>query len=186
MIAHWKARQNKLAFVLVVEDRVEIQNLIKIALKNASWVGCVHVVGSAEEAMRFLQKKEKYVSADSPDLIICDLYLPGKNGQYILEQIKSSRALMSIPVVMFSDSVEESAIAQAYSGGAEIYLRKPLDIDAFFRMMENLKDFWNKIQTDSKRKRRHRVRQLLHKNQFTELPKARHFFLLIATFVSTF
>lgn len=60
----------------------------------------------------------------TPDIIILDILLPGKNGFEILEEIKNKEETKNIPVVILSNFGQKEEIEKGLNLGAEKYLVK--------------------------------------------------------------
>lgn len=63
--------------------------------------------------------------AESPDLILLDLMLPGIDGVEVCRRLKADRALRRIPVIMVTAKGEEADIVTGLELGAEDYVTKP-------------------------------------------------------------
>lgn len=74
---------------------------------------------------------------NKPDLVFCDVVMPGISGLIVLGHIK--RAFPEQKVILMSGLNEESAIEEARILGAETFLLKPVSLDD----LEN--NFINKI-----------------------------------------
>jgi len=61
------------------------------------------------------------------DLVMLDIMMPGINGYQVLEQIKASRELRDLPVIMISAIDEMASVVRCIELGAEDYLPKPFD-----------------------------------------------------------
>lgn len=61
---------------------------------------------------------------DTPDIIILDILLPGKNGYEILEELKKNEVTKNIPVVILSNFGQKEEIEKGLQLGAEKYLIK--------------------------------------------------------------
>ena len=60
-----------------------------------------------------------------PDLVICDIIMPGMNGFELIEQIKAQELTAHIPIILLSsDASVDSKIESAHIG-ADAYLTKP-------------------------------------------------------------
>ncbi len=73
-----------------------------------------------------------------PDLVLLDLHLPDMNGDKVLEAMKSDPALAHIPVVMLSADATPGQVRRLMEAGADEYLTKPLDIDQFLRVVNDV------------------------------------------------
>lgn len=107
-----------MAKVLVVEDEMHIQKLIKLILEKNKFV--VDAVGSGEEALQYLDATEV-----KPDLILLDIMMPGIDGLQVLRSIKANSKLKNIPVVMLTALAQENVVLQGIKLGAKDYIRKP-------------------------------------------------------------
>src|SRR5580698_6229332 len=100
--------------VLLVEDSPTDVLLTREALESATMQNHLHVVDNGVEAMEFLRRKGKHSAAPRPDLILLDLNMPCKNGQEVLDEIKSDPSLKAIPVVMLTTSKTGTDVIEAY------------------------------------------------------------------------
>lgn len=60
-----------------------------------------------------------------PDLIICDIQMPGITGINVAQEIKSSPSLQHIPLLFISAAASPHDIQLGLSVGADVYLTKP-------------------------------------------------------------
>ena len=104
--------------VLVVEDEIHIQKLIKLILEKNKFE--VIAVGSGEEALLALETADP-----KPDLVLLDIMMPGIDGLQVLRIIKANSSLKHIPVVMLTALAQESVVLQGIKLGAKDYIRKP-------------------------------------------------------------
>ncbi|WP_241020107.1 ATP-binding protein [Burkholderia sp. Ac-20345] len=78
----------------------------------------------------------KLVHDSPPDLILLDLNLPGQSGEAILRVIRTSPGLSAIPVVILSADALQDSIERLRTAGATAYLTKPLDLKAFYTILD--------------------------------------------------
>src|SRR6202051_3833029 len=90
--------------VLLVEDSPGDVRLTREAFKDAKVHINLHVAVDGADAMVFLRRQGEYANVPRPDLILLDLNLPKKDGREVLEEIKESPTLKSIPVVILTTS----------------------------------------------------------------------------------
>jgi two-component system, chemotaxis family, response regulator Rcp1 len=135
-------RNSKLIEILMVEDNPADARLTKEAFKDAKVLNNMHVVADGEEAMLFLKRMGKYNGSPRPDLILLDLNLPKKDGREVLAEIKKDPELKRIPVVILTTSEDEKDIFRAYDLHANAYVKKPVDLDQFMKIVEAVEDFW--------------------------------------------
>jgi chemotaxis family two-component system response regulator Rcp1 len=131
--------------VLLVEDSPGDVRLTKEAFKDAKVHIRLHVASDGAEAMAFLRREGKHENAPRPDLILLDLNLPKKDGREVLEEIKESPSLKSIPVVVLTTSASEEDILRSYLLHANCYITKPVDLDGFLKVVKSIDNFWLSI-----------------------------------------
>ena len=74
--------------------------------------------------------------------MLLDLSLPKLNGLEVLRRIKDDARTKSIPVVVLTSSREEPDIERAYTLGANSYIVKPVDFEAFARAVSDVGLYW--------------------------------------------
>ncbi len=78
-------------------------------------------VNDGDQLMNLL----KSMSTALPDILFLDLNMPRKTGYECLIEIKHNKKLQSIPVIIFSTSIDPKDVKQLYENGAHCYIRKP-------------------------------------------------------------
>jgi two-component system, NtrC family, response regulator HydG len=111
--------------VLVVDDEPALREVL--SLRIADWGHEVHAVADAAEAEREIDRRR-------PDLVLCDLVLPGSSGMALLHRIK--RQDDRLPVVMITAHGNIDGAVEAMKAGAADFLTKPLDYVALFALLE--------------------------------------------------
>jgi two-component system response regulator len=128
--------------ILIVEDNNADLMIMREALLETGLPGNLHTVANGEDAIKFLRRVGDYSAAPRPHLILLDLNMPRKNGHEVLQEIKSDRLLMGIPVVVLTTSQADDDISRAYAAHANCYIRKPVDFDSFCEVMRRIETFW--------------------------------------------
>jgi CheY-like chemotaxis protein len=77
-----------------------------------------------------------------PSLILLDSGLPGMEGCEVLKRIRDADETRWIPVVMFSSSAVPEVIRAAYERGANGYVVKPADAEAYRKAVGAMAAFW--------------------------------------------
>ncbi|MGB2620922.1 MAG: response regulator [Candidatus Acidiferrum sp.] len=132
------------AQVLLVEDSLGDARLTQVAFHEADPSIQLHVASDGVEAMAYLRRVGARNLALRPDLILLDLNLPRMDGCQVLACIKEDASLKSIPTVILTTSEAEADIAKSYQLQANCYLCKPVGLDAFEKLINNINDFWLK------------------------------------------
>jgi chemotaxis family two-component system response regulator Rcp1 len=128
--------------VLLVEDSPGDVRLTREAFKDAKVHVNLNVASDGAEAMDFLNREGKHAQAPRPDLILLDLNLPRKDGREVLEEVKESPTLKSIPVVILTTSASDADILRSYRLHANCYITKPVSLDGFLEVVKSIDDFW--------------------------------------------
>ena len=131
------------ATILLVEDDPGDQKLIKVSLKSQRIANELYIVGSGEEGMEFLYHRGNY-SAETPlpDLILLDLKMQGMGGKEFLRRIKQDEKMKKIPVVILTSSDSEKDILDSYNLQASGYIKKPVELGGFKRVMKEMGEYW--------------------------------------------
>ncbi len=131
--------------ILLVEDNPAHAEMVMRSLETHRVANTITHVADGEQALNYLFHRGEYANDDKcvqPHLVLLDLRLPKVDGLQVLEKIKSSEELLSIPVVILTTSASEIDVAKAYHHHANSYLVKPIDFDDFTKMMDELGYYW--------------------------------------------
>jgi two-component system, chemotaxis family, response regulator Rcp1 len=140
----WNKVNNRF-IILLVEDNPADVRLTQEALVNGKVKHELHVASDGVEAIAFLRRQGPFRQAPRPDLILLDLNLPRKDGREVLAEIKADPDLMGIPVIILTSSQAEEDILKSYNLYANGYIVKPVDLEQFFRIIRQIKEFWMSI-----------------------------------------
>ena len=97
---------------------------------------------SAEEALAFLRHEGPYEHAPRPHLVVTSIRLPLRSGLDLLAELKGDADLCAIPVVVFSMYDAPEIISQSYVLGANGYIIKPHELDAFYEAVHKIEAYW--------------------------------------------
>jgi chemotaxis family two-component system response regulator Rcp1 len=128
--------------VLLVEDSPGDVRLTREAFKDAKVHVNLHVASDGMQAMAYLNHEGEHVNAPRPDMILLDLNLPKKDGREVLDEIKQSPTLKTIPVVILTTSASEADILRSYWLHANCYITKPVGLDGFLDVVRSIDSFW--------------------------------------------
>ncbi|MEA3442930.1 MAG: response regulator [Chloroflexota bacterium] len=129
--------------ILLVEDDLADQKLIKTSLRNQRIANDLYIVNNGEEGLDFLHHRGNYGSASpQPDLILLDLNMPGMGGKEFLKRVKKDEKLQHIPVVILTTSDLDKDILDSYKLQASGYVNKPVTLDEFKEVMTKIKEYW--------------------------------------------
>jgi len=131
--------------ILVVEDSPEDYETTLRAFRRAGLRNRMLRCATGDEALDFLHRRGRYVDpAESPRpaIILLDLNLPGTDGRDVLQEIKQEGELAPIPVVVLTTSADYREVEACYAAGANSYVQKPVDLDAFMDAIRRLSEYW--------------------------------------------
>jgi CheY-like chemotaxis protein len=130
--------------ILLVEDNPHDLELTLVALERSQLANEVIVVRDGAEALDYLFRREVYANRldGNPAVLLLDLKLPKIDGLQVLEAIRQSEELRSIPVVMLTSSREEPDLSRAYQLGVNAYVVKPVEFKEFVSAISDLGIFW--------------------------------------------
>ena len=131
--------------ILLVEDTPQDAELTTRALKKNNLANRLITVEDGAEALDFIFCRGKYATrnnAHSPKVVLLDLKLPKVSGLEVLRALKQDERTRSIPVVVVTSSREDPDIKTAYALGANSYVVKPVDFDAFAAAVSSLGMYW--------------------------------------------
>ncbi|MEI6412502.1 MAG: helix-turn-helix domain-containing protein, partial [Bacteroidota bacterium] len=114
--------------LLIIEDNAELQFFLKRKLN------VLYQITSATDGDAGLQQAFDMV----PDLIICDIELPNRNGLDIVRTLKSDLRTSHIPIILLT---ARSTVEQQIEGtmtGADAYITKPFNIQYLQEIIRNL------------------------------------------------
>jgi CheY-like chemotaxis protein len=104
------------ATVLVVDDEIHMRRLAARILELAGYN--VLEAASGNEALSIIEKTP-------PDVITCDISMPGMSGFEFLAAIKALPSAANIPVIMLTALGQNKDISRATALGAAAYISKP-------------------------------------------------------------
>ncbi len=120
--------------IFLVDDDEDDHGLFAEALKELKIKTNLVSLFDGEELMKHLD----VAGNRKPDIVFLDINMPRKNGIECLEEIKSSKELQQIAVVMYSTTSNPSYIEKCYEGGADMYLVKPYGFENLITALDHV------------------------------------------------
>lgn len=122
--------------VLVIDDDWDMQNYLKTLLGTRYQVITCQ---SAEEAIDKINEK-------SPDIILSDVAMPGKDGFELCREIKSNIQICHIPVILVTAKGTIDSQVEGLDMGADAYVTKPFDPSYLLALIRSQLENRRKIQ----------------------------------------
>lgn len=113
--------------VLVIDDEPALREVLSLRIADRGHD--VRAVGDAAEA-------ERQIDRHRPDVVLCDLVLPGSSGMELMRRIKRNDE--RLPVVMITAHGNVDGAVEAMKSGATDFLTKPLDYVSLHALLESI------------------------------------------------
>ena len=104
--------------LLLIDDDKSINESLGAVLSEAGYK-----IFTAEDALKGLEQFDRF----PPDLILCDLKLPGMSGIDLLQRVKTSDS--NFPFIIITAYDDSDSTIEAIQKGAYDYVEKPIDIE---------------------------------------------------------
>jgi CheY-like chemotaxis protein len=120
--------------ILLAEDNEGDVYLVRRALEKQGLPHQLIIARNGEDALRLLIDAEKGPQGSLPDLILLDLNLPRVDGGQILSRIRRTSLFDQTPVIVLTSSDSPKDREMALGLGANLYFRKPTDLNSFMKL----------------------------------------------------
>jgi CheY-like chemotaxis protein len=115
--------------ILLADDSLTIQKVVELTFADTDFR--VVAVSSGDELLERLRDSQ-------PDLIICDVIMPGKDGYEVCQQIKSSSEWLHLPVILLTGTFEPFDRDRAIAAGCSEIITKPFEARKLVDTVERL------------------------------------------------
>jgi CheY-like chemotaxis protein len=114
--------------VLVVDDSLSVRKVVERALEARS----IQVLTAATGAEAITR-----IEREAPDLVICDVIMPDKDGYEICEFVKRHPDFSRTPVLLISGIVNGTVLERAAKAQSDDVMRKPFAAEELVRKIDN-------------------------------------------------
>lgn len=108
-----------MAKILVIDDDDALRRALTVALQVFGYQAEVAVNGAEG-----IKKAREWL----PDLILCDVNMPGMDGRAVLQALRNDPTLGNRQIVLMTGNQEENTPREGMNLGADDYLPKPFEI----------------------------------------------------------
>jgi signal transduction histidine kinase len=116
--------------VLIADDEPDMLKYLKSQLSfNFQVIEAVDGQQAVEKANQFL-----------PDVIVCDMMMPEKNGLEVCRELRERISTRSIPILLLTARADEETKLTALSAGANDFITKPFSMTELSVRLKNLFD----------------------------------------------
>jgi two-component system cell cycle response regulator DivK len=116
-----------MSVVLIVEDNERNLELVRDILQAR---------GHDTLEARTAEEGLKVAHAQTPQLILMDIQLPGMNGIEALKALRAEPSTAGIPIVAITASVMQSDRQEIMSAGFDGFIEKPITVRSFMDVVE--------------------------------------------------
>jgi two-component system response regulator len=131
--------------ILLIEDNPDDVLITKMAFEKNNLLNPITVIEDGALVADYFEGKGRYTGRninEMPAIVLLDLKLPNIPGLDILTYIRSNENTKLLPVIILTSSLEEKDIIASYLGGANSYVRKPVEFSNFLEAVQTLGLFW--------------------------------------------
>ena len=115
--------------ILLADDSITIQKVIELTFSDEDFD--VVTVGNGRLALEKLLEVR-------PDIVLCDIIMPEKDGYEVCEQIKTNPATSHIPVLLLTGAFEPFDQERAARAGYDGSLAKPFEPETLIAKVKDL------------------------------------------------
>ncbi len=103
--------------VLAIDDDPSLRKLLAGILSTAGFR--VEVAGDGEEGLAKIRR-------EAPDLVICDVQMPGMDGFEVLDTLRATAATAGLPCVLVTGRSDSESLRRGMQVGADDFISKPV------------------------------------------------------------
>lgn len=115
--------------ILIIEDDINIRENLEEILGLDGYLAT-----SAPDGKIGLQKAQ----LENPNLILCDIAMPEKNGYEVFATLQLPPFTPKIPFIFLTASAQEKEIVMGKRLGADAYMTKPFDVDELLKTIKDI------------------------------------------------
>jgi signal transduction histidine kinase/ActR/RegA family two-component response regulator len=93
-------------------------------------------IGASVDAAESAQSARVRILRNAPDVILCDIAMPGEDGHRFLRRLRASGA--NIPAIALTAHAMEKDAESAIAAGFDLYMAKPIDFDRLVEAIAEL------------------------------------------------
>ena len=135
--------------IVVVEDNPSDAQMLRQALERSGIPTEVTFLDDGAKALEYLDGPAGHARPRQFDILLLDLNLPVVSGFEVLEHIRASEDLKSLPVIVMSGSSDPREVERCYRTGANSYICKPTHLQEIFSTVAQMVAYWSTVMLPS-------------------------------------
>ena len=117
-----------MTMILCIEDEARLRKNIAEELEDAGYDVCQ--AGDGQEGLEMILNHK-------PDLVLCDITMPRKNGYELLKEVREKYMLFAeMPFIFLSALADKERILAGLKTGADAYLTKPINFEMLLQTVQ--------------------------------------------------
>src|SRR5258708_25277684 len=106
-----------MTMVLVIDDEPELLESVQVILRLNGYA----TLGATDSRLGMELARQQL-----PDLIVCDIMMPGHDGYGVLRHLRGNSPTASIPFIFLTALADHASLRMRMQSGADAYLTKTL------------------------------------------------------------
>lgn len=106
-----------MAKIYVIDDDEQLLHMVGLMLERGG-----HAVTTINSPVKGVEQ----ILAEPPDLLVCDVMMPGMSGHDVTRKIRATKKLENLPILILTARSQEIDRTTALKSGADDYMSKPV------------------------------------------------------------
>ena len=124
--------------IMVIDDNPDVTHVVSLLVQSKGYDAVV--AQSGEEALGIM-------AARRPDLILCDIMMPGMDGFQVFQRVRGDRRWQMIPFVFLTALTDSQVRFSTTELGVEAFVTKPFNKQELLALIAGLLRRANELQT---------------------------------------
>jgi len=126
--------------ILIVDDDEGHALLVRDSLQDGGLSNRIEHFRDGQAVLDFFfcRGPGPFMQKGQPYLVLLDIRMPKVDGVEVLRQLKASKELHKLPVIMLTTTEDPREVDRCHELGCNVYLQKPVDYEKFAEAMRRL------------------------------------------------
>ena len=129
--------------MFLVDDNEEDLYLLRKAINDLEQPIKVKSIGNGETLLHVLRNANIRYTNDNPTVILLDINMPGIDGIETLKRIRENNNFSCIIIVIYTSSISERDVHNAYRAGANSFISKPHSYSEILESIQKVYTYWS-------------------------------------------